>query len=270
MLVICSLRGFHAWSGIWGLTLLLLLPATSRAITLDWSSASISWTVGSLTASFDVDPNNAGNDVTITISGDTSYFQSGYPAIDTTAYTSQQLLTLYVNSFTSANQTVTVSVQFNYADGVSNVTTTLYDVDEGTANNKGKNATYTFDDQINQIYGTTTNGSLVGATVTGAADNTVTGSGTTNATVYGTASNGSTSTNANVGINFGTNVITGFTFTYGNNTTNAQSDPDLQYIGLGNIDFTPKKKLPERGTFLALAVTGLSCGLMRWRARPKK
>lgn len=259
-------------AGWWrlGCLALLLLPVSGRAVTLDWSSASISWTAGALSASFDIDSSNPGNDITITISGVpssvTNLFQNGYPAISST-YTPATTLTLYLNSLTSETQKVVVSVAFNYAAGVSNVTTTLYDVDQGTSSGKG---TYGFDDQIQALHGTNTSGGLVAATVTTSPDNTVTGNGTTNVTVWGTATAGATSTNGNVGVSFGTNVITGYTFTWDNNTTNTISDPDQQAIGLGNITYTPvARKLPECGTFLALAATGFSCGLMRWRARKK-
>jgi len=45
------------------------LIATAHAVTLDWDT--VSWTAGSLNNSYDVDPARPGNDVTVTISGDT-------------------------------------------------------------------------------------------------------------------------------------------------------------------------------------------------------
>src|SRR5205814_1516771 len=43
--------------------------SNASAVTLDWDT--VSWTPGSLTNSYDIDPSAAGNDVTLTVSGDT-------------------------------------------------------------------------------------------------------------------------------------------------------------------------------------------------------
>src|SRR4051812_49078493 len=41
-----------------------------RAVTMDWDGAS--WTAGSFNNAYDIDPTNAGNDITFTVSGDTA------------------------------------------------------------------------------------------------------------------------------------------------------------------------------------------------------
>ena len=51
------------------------------AVTLDWST--VTWTAGSLSNSYDVDPTNPGNDITIAMSGNTGNFNSGSPSIGT-------------------------------------------------------------------------------------------------------------------------------------------------------------------------------------------
>src|ERR1700732_2881128 len=61
---------------------------TAHAVILDWSA--VTWSPGSLSNSFDVDPSNPGNDVTVTFGGDTGRFATDpttgiqTPAIDST------------------------------------------------------------------------------------------------------------------------------------------------------------------------------------------
>ncbi|MCD6051601.1 MAG: hypothetical protein K0Q55_3010, partial [Verrucomicrobia bacterium] len=56
-----SLLAFALW----------LLPAQAQAVVLDWDL--VNWSSGSLSQSYDIDASNPGNDITITISGDTGY-----------------------------------------------------------------------------------------------------------------------------------------------------------------------------------------------------
>jgi len=53
------------------------LCGTASAVLVDWSA--LSWPAGSLSNSYDVDPASTGNDVTITVSGDTAQLQSEPP-----------------------------------------------------------------------------------------------------------------------------------------------------------------------------------------------
>ena len=57
------------------MTLLLspFLITGAHAVTLDWDTTS--WTAGSLSNSYDIDPLKAGNDITVTISGNTTELQ---------------------------------------------------------------------------------------------------------------------------------------------------------------------------------------------------
>ena len=236
------------------------LVERAEALTLDWST--VTWTGGGLSAGFDIDPDNAGDDITITISGSTGFFQSGTPAINDRIITGQDALDLWLD-FDKDNKSVVVTVTFNYSLGVSNASVTLFDVDRGPSSGKG--STYTFVDEISQIKATATNSSIVAATsVTTSTDNASSGSGT-NIIVYGSGENPTDSSGGNVGISFGTNVISSFTFTYGNNSS-SQKDPDQQWIGLFDITFTPKK-IPEKGTTLALAGIGLGCVFFGYRFR---
>ena len=55
--------------------------SVGSAVTLDWSA--VTWTAGSLSNSYDIDPSNPGNDITIAMSGNTGNFNSGSPSIGT-------------------------------------------------------------------------------------------------------------------------------------------------------------------------------------------
>ena len=52
---------------------LILAPLGCEALVIDWSA--LSWTPGSLSNSFDVEPSHPGNDVTVTIGGNTNTLQ---------------------------------------------------------------------------------------------------------------------------------------------------------------------------------------------------
>src|SRR5437879_5627658 len=94
---------------------------TAPAALVDWSTQS--WTPGSLSNSYDVDPSNPGNDVTITISGDTGQLQpslaSGNPqtpaitrAFDGGLGTSPKTLELALD-LSNNSQFVTVTINFS-------------------------------------------------------------------------------------------------------------------------------------------------------------
>src|SRR5437870_222551 len=151
------------------------LGATASAVVLDWST--LSWTPGSLTNSYDVDPASPGNDVTVTIGGDTGQLQPSLvspnpqtPAI-TRAFdgglgTSPKTLELALN-LSNNSQFVTVTIDFSaqYASGVSNVSLQLFDID---FNNAGGS---TYQDVISSIYATSTTGTQLAPTITGLGSN---------------------------------------------------------------------------------------------------
>lgn len=219
----------------------------ANAIVLDWSN--VTWTAGSLTGSFDIDPNNAGNDVTVTITGNTTrFFSSTYPRI-TSDFTGglgsgTDQLDLYVD-YASTSQAITVTVTFHYTGGVSDVSTTLFDVDTGAVTGKGKNPERAFVDQVRAITAIATNNTLVGASISVVNSTYAQTSGSgTNQTVTGLDVAGDFSSQGSVGISYGTNTISSFTFTYGEGA-GSETDPFAQGIGLYDITYTPKTKVPE-------------------------
>lgn len=243
---------------------LVFTCTAARAVTLDWST--VAWTNGSLTNSYNIDASSPGNDITITISGNTAQlvtdpFATGTP--QTPAITSAfqggfgsvpKTLDLAVN-FTDPSQGLTVTVTFSaaYAAGVKNVSFSIFDVD---FNNDPVNAS-TFQDEIRSITATTIANTTAAATVTGSTDNIVTGSGTPLAKADGTALSPDTGAGSGAGnttIDFGTNAIKSFTFAYGSGASiPGLTNPTFEHIGIYNIGFTP---VPEINPALA---SGFSC-----------
>ena len=221
------------------------LVTTAGAITLDWSTTS--WTPGSLANSYDIDPAKAGNDITVTVSGNTAQLQPELvspnpitPAITTNFQgglaNPVSSLCLAVN-FTSQGQAVTIAVDFSslYTLGVQNVSFTLFDVD---FDNVAVISIY--QDQLRNIVATAVDGSQVVPTITTSSNNTLSGSGLTQV-VDGTISTPDTgpgSGNGNVIISFGATPIKSFTFTYGSGS-GTLADPTYQHVGISDITFTP-------------------------------
>lgn len=254
-----SLRTKTCLSGFVAVVLVLLAPATSRAVLLDWNN--VTWSSGQLSRSFNVDGTNPGSDVSISITGDTGYLQSGSPN-DTTDLTggqggSQQSLFLNAN-WSNRNQSITVAIDFNYTDGVDNVSFMIFDVDYGSGS---------YRDKIFDIVGIDANGNLVAPTITTSSGNQKYGSGT-NQYVLGTTAVDANSGNGNITIDFGSTAIYGLSFSYGNNS-DAPNNPGNQYIGLYDISYTKAPpRIPEVHPALASSlVCFLAIGFRRWRAR---
>jgi hypothetical protein len=247
---------------------------TSRALTLTWGSEP--WAPGSLINSFDVDPSHAGNDITVSVAGNTSQLQPELaapnpmtPAV-TTAFQGgygapQSSLCMAVN-FADQTQGVTVTVDFSaqYAQGVTNVSFTIFDVD--FSNSSGS----TYQDQIRSIVGVGIDGTLIAPTITTSANNTLSGTGLNQVVngIVSTSDTGPTSGNANVTISFGSNAIRGFSFVYGSGTGTV-ADPTYQHIGLSDIVFTP---VPEMNPALGAALSCIAASLLvlRHNARNRK
>lgn len=214
----------------------------SSAITLDWDTAP--WTDGSLTGSFDIDPSKSGNDLSLTVSGNTGQLQpkNGVPTpgklniIEGGLTPVQQVLGLQLD-LANQSQSVTITVAFSgqYTLGVNNVSFTVFDVDFQNV------AGSTFQDQLSSITALSIDGTtLIAPTITVSPSNVLTGSGL-GYVVTGTATNpdaGAGSGSGNVTISFGTTAIKSFTFTYGSGSGTV-ANPTGQSIGIHDISFTP-------------------------------
>jgi hypothetical protein len=228
---------------------LCLFPPALRAVTLDWDT--VTWTAGTLNNSFDVDPTMPGNDVTVTVSGNTGQLTTEVaapnpmtpavaPAFQGGLGATEKTLCLAVN-FADKTQSVTVTIDFaaTYTAGVENVSFTLFDVDFSAA--AGSN----YQDLLSGITALSIDGStLVAPIITASANNTASGSGLTQAVngMVSTPDTGAGSGNGNVTITFGTAAIKSFTFTYGSGSGTV-TDPTYQHVGLYDVTFTPVPEL---------------------------
>ena len=238
-------------------------PASAALV--DWSA--LNWPAGSLSNSYDVDPASPGNDVTVTIGGDTGQLQPGLvspnpqtPAI-TRAFdgglgTSPLTLELALN-LTSNAQSVTFTLDFSalYAAGVSNVSFTIFDIDANNASGS------TYQDVISGIHATSTTGTQIAPTITNVGANvSLTGTGLSQVLTgqVSTTDLGAGSGAANATISFNTTNIRSITFTYGSSSMFA--DPTYQHIGIYNIDYAV---VPEPGVLGACLII---VGLAVWRS----
>ncbi len=248
--------------------------APASAITLNWGSAP--WAAGSLINSYDIDPAKPGNDVTVTVSGNTGVLQPELvspnpitPAVTAAfqggAGAPQNSLCIATN-FANQSQGITVTVDYSaqYTQGVSNVSFTIFDVDFSSAS--GNN----YQDQLRSIRAVGVDGSLIAPTITTSANNVRSGTGLNQIVngVTSTPDTGAGSGNGNVTISFGTNAIRSFTFTYGSGTGTV-ADPTYQHIGMSNVVFTPVPEMnPAFGASLSCLVAMLL--VLRHNARHRK
>lgn len=253
---------------------MVLCAASASAVTLSWDAQT--WTNGSLTNSYDVDPANVGNDVTVSVSGNTPQLgieQTGQqtPALTTNLQgglaAAHNTLTLLVD-FTSNTQSVTVTVNFSsgYTQGVSNVSFSVFDVD--FANTTGANAAH-FQDELRSIVGIAPDGTQIAPTITVGPNVLLTGTGL-NQAADGTATTVDTGTgsgDANVTISF-SSPVKSFSFVYGSGS-NTPADPTSQHIGIYDLSFTP---VPEINPSIAAAVSCLLAAFLirRHNARFRK
>ncbi|MCD6051823.1 MAG: hypothetical protein K0Q55_3232 [Verrucomicrobia bacterium] len=248
-------------------TILVVTPC--RAVVLDWST--VSWTAGSLSNTYDVDGDSK-DDVTITISGDTSALVSGYPTISTTMQgglgSADDGLELRLN-FTTDSQSITVTVTFlNDYVGASDVSFSLFDID---GNRVGASPNYRYRDYLENIVASGDSG-LIAAALTDSTANAVAGSGT-NQTVTGNAAAadfGTGSGDGNVGVDYGTNNVNSVSFTFGNTGNILGDNPQEQVFAMHDVKF--KSKIPEVGTTLmavALCAGVIGTRLIRFRRQPK-
>ena len=227
------------------------------AITLDWSTAPGGWPSRSLTNSYNIDSSNPGNDITVTITGYTADFTGKGLNVnsDTSGGTNSPALNLTAQMQSpNQGQMFTVTVNFNYAGGVTNVQFLLFDVD------KQVSATVPAQDVVTNIYAKATYGGLVAPTITGSVDNFVGGSGT-NQYIIGTANTankGAGSGDGNASISYGATPIDSFTFSFYNATPPSGTNSISQHFALFDINYSSAgPKVPEVGVAFAPLALGL-------------
>ena len=244
---------------------LILSQNCASALVLDWDS--VSWVDGTLNNTFNV----SGNDVTVDVSANNGAALapfSGLPNPQTPTIgnsfqgglaTAENTLILAVDLDNSL-QSITVTVSFAAFGGATDVSFKLFDIDAGGP----------YQDQVTSIQALSTDGTtLIAPTITTSANNTPIGTGLSQS-VVGTATTPSTGANSgrgNVTIDFGTNDIQSFTFTYG--STAAFLDPAYQHFGLYDIDFTP---VPEINPALISVLSCLTAAglVLRRRSKPSR
>jgi hypothetical protein len=204
--------------------------SVGSAVTLDWSA--VTWTAGSLSNSYDIDPSNPGSDIMIAMSGNTGNFNSGSPSIGTglggTGKSSLQL----APTFTSTSQSITVTISFNYTQGVYLQNLNILSVDSGTIVLAG------YTDKITNIVGVTATGQSVNAAaVAGGSSVTVSGNSTSGWTASGNGTVAGTSANGNVSVSFGNFRVKQVSFTL-SNSGNLSISLASQLIGLDNISYS--------------------------------
>lgn len=244
------------------------------AVELDWdnysSAASWSdWNYGALTGAFDIDPNNPGDDIRITFSGDT-----GVLTTDPNGNQSPNINTVNSGGFDPApnslqavidldnvTQEITVRIEFLYTLGVSDISFTIFDIDIWMPNSR-----FNFIDQVRDISATGTNGtSYASLTATNPAAVSITGNMTASAEATGVMNSPPTSDNGNVLFAFNDTGIQEILFTYGAGPGNYNNNaPTPQGISINDIMYTPV--IPEPSTIIGgvfLLALGLSAQLLQ-------
>ncbi len=254
-------RGAQAAVLVWGM---LLGTGVCRGVVLDWSL--VSWTPRALTGSLDIDPNNPGNDIQITITGDTSYLNGNNPQIDTAltgGFGSGTQSFDLTPTFNNISQSFTVTVAFLYSSGVNGVNFTMFDVDSGGGGSPPV-------DQVRNIYATATGSTnLVAPNITGSIDNVVAGTGV-NQTITGVDAAANSSGDGNATVSYGSNYVDQFTFTFGNAPNSGSGKQPSQHFALFDISYNPRPVPEQKTAWGALAVCALAVSCSTLRSRRKR
>lgn len=230
----------------------LLQSAAAHAITLDWDA--VTWTAGTLSNGYNVDPSKAGNDITVAISGNTNKLQTD-PVTGTATPANvsslrgglaspEKSLHIYVDAGTQTEITVTITFSALYVQGVENVSFRLFDIDKTSDSEFIKSITATSIDGTTQLAPNITG---LGSSIA------LSGSGLTQLLTGNTSSanSGAGSGNGNATIGFGPNAIRSFYFTF----DNSSGPPRVQEFALFDITFTPVPEInPAAAAFGACLV----------------
>jgi hypothetical protein len=228
----------------------LLADAASAAL-VNWDV--LTWTPGTVSNSYDVDPSRAGNDVTFTLTATKTNFVNDKatgtmtPAITMSLQGGvsplQKSLQLAADLGTNSRVTMAVGFSSLYTLGVNNVSFSIFDIDLETNR-----------DVISGIFGIALDGSKVAPIITyGSAINlSGGGQGQTLTGVLASADTGPGSGAGTATISFGATPIKGFSFTW----SNTNGAPFYQQIALGDISYSV---IPEpNAAMMAFAVCVLA------------
>jgi hypothetical protein len=237
---------------------LALNAEPASAALVNWDV--LTWTPGTLSNSYDVDPSRAGSDVTFTLTTTKSNFTNDKASGTLTPAITMSLqggvspleksLELAADLGTTSRVTMTVGFSSLYTLGVNNVTFSIFDIDLET--NK---------DVITGIFGIAMDGSKVAPIITygPAMSSSGGGQGQTLTGILGSPDAGAGSGAGTATISFGATPIKGFVFTW----SNSNGAPFYQQIALGDISYSV---VPEaNATSLAFAVCCLAALVRKGR-----
>ncbi len=249
-----------------------MLAVPAGGVVLDWDSVDWPFTSPStrtFSQGFDIDPANPGNDITITISGDTSDITNDttpatgwtggpiVPSVDdhngaAGGFGSQEGLYLFVNfDDNTVNSSLTITITFNYTYGVTGVTFPITDIDTAGS----------YVDQVRSFSGTYYGSPVANATLTALSGSTVNvainNSGTASANAVGTGTTEDILQDfSNVGVSFGATPVTQVSFVWGSGP-GAPANPGNQLISIYDITYTPA--VPEPSTLIAAGLLLAVC-----------
>ena len=236
----------------------LALPVSLHAaiITLDWNS--VIWTPGALSQSFDIDPANPGNDVTVTITNSAGRITQ--PVNGTTLITggvspTNKTLQLVTN-FATNLESISVRIDFLYPADVREVSYFIHDIDGSLSS---------WQEEARGISATGSAPPSFAPTSllrTGASPTfQITGAGLAQLLTASSEAD-DLSNNGTASVSFGTQLVRTTGFTSGAGTT-GNFDPIESGIALGNITYN---NVPEPSSALLL-LSALSLAGIRRRVK---
>jgi hypothetical protein len=247
--------------------LLLAVAPQARALVLDWDV--VNWTAGTLSNSYDIDPASPGNDVTISLSGNTAALRvdpasGSLTPVDNTSLhgglsPAQQSL-LFTTAFDNSTQSITITVTFSpqYAAGVTDVSFTLFGIQKRS----------NIQDFVSSISALGIDGTtLYAPTITNVGSSVLLSGSGLNQTLTGSNSVPATGTGSGAGnatISFSTPGIQSFQFTFSNAT--GAPNPGTQNVSLHDINFTPVPEVNPAAVAAAVCVAAIAA-LRRIRRR---
>lgn len=255
--------------------LLLLLAVTAlplRAVTLDWST--LTWpTPGAVTdspstASFDIDPDNPGNDITITLTLNAgATWQSGKPNIvSTLAYGGDDALHIVYETNGLTNVPfVGINIEFHYTYGVEDVMLPLGDIERFNGSNRTE--------EVRDFVGDAIVGPNLNATITKPVTSTnvaIVDSGLPTAAAFGTGfvsdTNPATADTGNVVASFG-GGLTELDFVWGRRSGTGNGSHGVFLYDIMYTPIIPEAEVYWGGALLLAAASFHFCRQRRARGK---